>query len=284
MPELPEVETVCRGLSAALKGAKILSARTRSKGLRSPFPERLGDRLRGGTIQSFSRRAKYILMALDGDDTIILHLGMSGRLIVEPDDPRDPDKNLSRHDHLVLHCDKDRRLRFHDPRRFGICDLAANQSLPQHKSLRDLGIEPFDAAFNADFLAKAWKGKSASVKETLMDQRIVVGIGNIYACEALYRAGIDPRRKAGTCGKAQCAKLVEAVRAVLTEAIASGGSSLRDYRHADGGEGWFQHSFAVYGRVGEPCPDCDCEVIKTGGIQRIRQGGRSTFLCSEKQK
>lgn len=284
MPELPEVETVCRGLNAALKGAKILAAQTRSKGLRSPFPAHFAELLTGRKIGGFTRRAKYILMALDDDKTVILHLGMSGRLIVEPDDPQAPDKGLARHDHLVLHCNKGRRLRFHDPRRFGFCDLVKDEDLPQHKSLRELGMEPFDDNFTADFLAKAFKGKVASVKESIMDQRIVVGIGNIYACESLFRAGISPLRKAGSCRKAELASLVTSIRAVLTEAIASGGSSLRDYRNADGGKGLFQHNFAVYGREGQPCPGCTCDFAETSGIQRIRQGGRSTFWCEQKQK
>lgn len=284
MPELPEVETVCSGLNAALKGAKILSAQARSKGLRSPFPAQLTEMLKGRKIKGFTRRAKYILMALDGEKTTILHLGMSGRLIVEPDDPRDPDKGLARHDHLVLRCDKNRRLRFFDPRRFGFCDLVADKDLAWHKSLRALGLEPFDDAFTSDFLGQAFKGKTASVKESLMDQRIVVGIGNIYACEALFRAGISPLRKAGTCAKGELDRLAASVRAVLTEAIASGGSSLRDYRRADGGKGLFQHSFAVYDREGEACPGCDCDPAKSGGIQRIRQGGRSTFWCPRRQR
>jgi len=209
----------------------------------------------------------------------VMHLGMSGRMVLACDDRRPPDK----HDHLVFHFDHGMTLRFNDPRRFGMCDLVASADLLDHRLMRHLGMEPLDDGFTPAALAAKFKGKKNSVKDALMDQRIVVGVGNIYACESLYLAGISPKRKAGTCRKDQLAKLVPAVRKVLRAAIQAGGSSLRDYVQADGELGYFQHHFAVYGRTGEKCPSCDCNRTKTGGIRRIVQGGRSTFYCKSRQ-
>jgi formamidopyrimidine-DNA glycosylase len=277
MPELPEVETVCRGLAAALTGKRIVRFEQNRADLRVALPLNLAARLKGRRIESITRRAKYILIELDKNETLLLHLGMSGRMIVGAK-PEKPDK----HDHLVFTFDNGVCVRFNDPRRFGLCDLVRDEDLPQHKLLRHLGIEPLGKELTAKTLAATLKGKKTSIKDALMDQRLVAGIGNIYACESLFYAGIDPRRRAGSCVK-KTAPLVTAIRKVLKAAIAAGGSSLRDYRQSNGELGYFQHHFAVYDREGKPCPGCTCNIAKTGGIQRTAQGGRSTFYCSVRQ-
>jgi len=279
MPELPEVETVCRGLSKALTHACITEVEQNRGDLRTSLPKNLPARLQGRKIESIRRRAKYILVVLDQNETLLMHLGMSGRLVLS----HDGQKPSAKHDHLVFRLDNGVTLRFNDPRRFGMCDLIKQRDLPQYKLLRSLGIEPLSPALNAKTLAVKFKGKKTSVKDALMDQRIIAGIGNIYACEALFYARISPKRKAGACTKMQIARLVPAIRMVLTAASAAGGSSLRDYVQADGEPGYFQHHFAVYGRAGKLCPGCRCDVKKTGGIRRIAQGGRSSFYCPAKQ-
>jgi formamidopyrimidine-DNA glycosylase len=279
MPELPEVETVCRGLSKALTGARITEFEQHRGDLRTKLPKNLPARLKGRRIEAIQRRAKYILITLDRDETLLIHLGMSGRMVLSHDDKKLPAK----HDHLVFHFDNGVTLRFNDPRRFGMCDLVADKDLPRHKLLRALGLEPLSPALTAKTLAAKFKGKKTSVKDALLDQRLIAGIGNIYACEALFYAGISPKRKAGACRKEQITRLVPAIRKVLKAAIAAGGSSLRDYVQADGELGYFQHHFAVYGRAGKPCPGCRCDAKKTGGIKRFAQGGRSSFYCPVKQ-
>jgi formamidopyrimidine-DNA glycosylase len=280
MPELPEVETVCRGLAKALTGARFAKVAQHRPDLRTHMPKNLAARLEGRRIEAITRRAKYILVTLDNKETLLMHLGMSGRLVLSHDDNKPP----SKHDHLVFHFDNGVTLRFNDPRRFGMCDLVAANDLPKYKLLRHLGIEPLGPELTAKWLTAKFKGKKTSIKGALMDQRIVVGVGNIYACEALFHAGINPKRKAGACTPAQIAKLVPAIRKVLRAAIKAGGSSLRDYVQTDGNLGYFQHHFAVYGRMGKPCPGCRCDVKKTGGIKRIAQGGRSTFYCPTRQR
>jgi len=292
MPELPEVETVCRGLAKALTGKRIARFEARRADLRTALPENLAAKLKGRRILGVKRRAKYILMALDKGETLLLHLGMSGHMVITHHA-----SEMEKHDHLIFHFGDGTRLHFNDPRRFGMCDLVKNKDLPNHKLLRFLGIEPLGSGLTPVKLAAKFKGKKTSIKDALMDQRLIAGIGNIYACEALFHAGISPRRLAGKCSGEQIARLIPAIRKVLNAAIKAGGSSLRDYRQADGELGYFQHHFAVYDREDKPCPGCTCDVDKTslpspkrspgfaqaGGIRRIAQGGRSTFYCKVKQ-
>ncbi|MDD5585474.1 MAG: bifunctional DNA-formamidopyrimidine glycosylase/DNA-(apurinic or apyrimidinic site) lyase [Alphaproteobacteria bacterium] len=281
MPELPEVEIACRGLAKALKGKRIARAEQRRKDMRFPLPRRFAARLEGRRILGIARRAKYILAELDKDEILLIHLGMSGRLVLGKDDGAPP----ARHDHVIFHfADGGKRvLRFNDPRRFGLCDLVPKEELARHKLLRHLGVEPLGPGLTPAWLKEKLRGKKTSIKAALMDQRLIAGLGNIYACEALFYAGISPKRRAGACPGAQIEKLVPAIRKVLRMAIKAGGSSLRDYVQSDGSRGSFQNHFAVYGREGESCPGCACDVKKTGGIRRITQGGRSTFYCPRKQ-
>jgi formamidopyrimidine-DNA glycosylase len=280
MPELPEVETVCRGLAKALIGARITEMQQHRKDLRVALPPDMPRRLAGRRIENIHRRAKYILITLDKNETLLMHLGMSGRMVITHDDRQPPGK----HDHLVFRFDNGVTLRFNDPRRFGLCDLAATDALEQHKLLRHIGIEPLGRDLTPQSLAALLKDKKTSIKAALLDQRLIAGIGNIYACEALFHAGIGPRRKAGSCKAPQTERLAPAIKKVLKAAIAAGGSSLRDYVQADGELGYFQHHFAVYGREGKRCPGCDCDPKRSGGIRRIAQGGRSTFYCPIKQR
>ncbi|TDL81536.1 bifunctional DNA-formamidopyrimidine glycosylase/DNA-(apurinic or apyrimidinic site) lyase [Palleronia sediminis] len=283
MPELPEVETVRRGLAPVMEGRRILSAEIRRPDLRWPFPERMAARLQGARIERLDRRSKYLLAGLDQGETLIVHLGMSGRMSVQGARIgafHHDITPLTAHDHVVLSLEGGARVVFNDPRRFGAMDLAATPELGDHRMLAALGPEPMGNAFHADHLAAALAGRRSSVKAALLDQRIVAGLGNIYVCEALHRARISPRRAAGRIGAARLETLVREIRATLTEAIAAGGSSLRDYRQADGALGYFQHGFRVYGREGAPCvtPGCD------GTVRRIVQSGRSSFYCASCQR
>lgn len=279
MPELPEVETVCRGLKEALVGARIIFAAAHRADLRAPMPTRLGALLKGCRILNVSRRAKYILIALDNGQTLLLHLGMSGRIVLSRIDAA-----LKKHDHISLSLDNGFYARFNDPRRFGFCDLAPTTKIFEHKLLRSLGIEPLSAEFTPQHLAALLKGRKTAIKTALLDQRLVVGIGNIYACEALFAAGINPKRRAGSCKPDEIKKLTASIRKILTAAIKAGGSSLRDYVQVDGVLGSFQNHFSVYDRTGQRCPSCTCDYKRTQGIRRITQGGRSTFYCPTKQK
>ncbi|GHG12939.1 bifunctional DNA-formamidopyrimidine glycosylase/DNA-(apurinic or apyrimidinic site) lyase [Paracoccus aerius] len=276
MPELPEVETVRRGLLPHLEGQRIARAEVRRPDLRWPMPVDLVQVLTGATVTALRRRSKYLLADLDRGGTLLMHLGMSGRMLVQGgslgDFHRDP-AILPRHDHVVLVTDGGSTITFNDARRFGMVDLIREGSA--HPLLDHLGPEPFDEAFTPAYLAGAFAGRRVPVKQALLDQRIVAGLGNIYVSEALHRAGIDPRRAAGRIGAARIAALVGHIRDVLTDAIAAGGSSLRDHRQASGELGYFQHSFRVYDREGAPCPTPGC----AGTIRRIVQGGRSSFFC-----
>ncbi len=276
MPELPEVETVCRGLEAVLLGTRLVKVEVRRPDLRWPLPPDLAKRLTGRRVTSVRRRAKYILIGLDDASVLIAHLGMSGRMLVSTGLPN----RLDPHDHVTLAGEAGQFVRFNDARRFGMLDLTDEAHLDQHKLLIGLGPEPLDAAFDGPSLTLRLKGKACPIKAALLDQRVVAGLGNIYVSEALFRAGISPKRKAGKVGAERARGLVEAIKTVLTEAIAAGGSSLRDHRRPDGELGYFQHSFAVYDREGEPCPGCVCG----GGIKRIVQSGRSTFYCAKRQR
>lgn len=284
MPELPEVETVCIGLAQALIGRGIIGVEVRRKGLRVPFPVDLTQRITGGVVTAIHRRAKYILIALDNGQTIILHLGMSGRLTTEVMCDSQP-LQYGKHDHLIVQFTGSPALllRFNDPRRFGLCEVTSTSNLDQHKLLKPLGIEPLSDEFTAEYLHKILKGKGTSIKLALLDQHIVAGIGNIYACEALFYAGISPLRHAGDCTYIMLERLVTTIRQVLLAAIAAGGSSMRDYVRVDGSAGAFQDQVAVYDQAGKPCPSCTCDLAKTEGIQRVVQGGRSTFWCKIKQ-
>ena len=280
MPELPEVETVCRGLAKAMAGQKITRVETHRANLRIPFPKNLKE-VEGQKVKDIQRRAKYILIHLSGGATLLMHLGMSGRMVIQGNNA---EHVVEKHDHMVLHLSNGTRVVFNDPRRFGMVDLVASDAVAQHKFFQHLGPEPFAKEFNAGYLLEKLKKKIPSVKVAIMDQRLVVGVGNIYAAEALFRAGINPKRKAGSIKKPEAEKLIEAIHFVLKAAIKAGGSSLRDYVQADGELGYFQHHFAVYGRTGKACVGCTCDIEKTGGIQQITQGGRSTFYCPRKQK
>ena len=281
MPELPEVETVRQGLRPHLEGARLVKVTQNRPDLRFPLPQKFAARLTGAVVERLERRAKYLLAALDTGETLVAHLGMTGRFTVGDQQPgrfHNQAGGVEKHTHIVFETDKGRVIAFNDARRFGYMDLIPTATLNQHPWFKGLGPEPLDEDFNAKALAAAIADKKQNIKVTLLDQRIVAGLGNIYVSEALYRAGIDPRRGAGTLKPKEIKALTAAVKAVLTEAVAAGGSTLRDYRSAEGELGYFQHSFRVYGREGEPCPGHGC-----GTIERIVQGGRSTFFCPKCQ-
>ncbi len=282
MPELPEVETVMRGMRAHLEGHKIVRAEMRRADLRWAMPPDLAERLRGARVEGFARRGKYILMRLAGGVTMLLHLGMSGRVNLSRLDPAVPVK-VTLHEHLVIESEEGCRFGLVDPRRFGFVDLMPTSDEAAHRLLADLGPEPLEAAFDAPILAAALHGRRTPLKAALLDQRIVAGLGNIYVCEALFRARLSPERGSATVRLPAIRRLVQAIRAVLTEAIAAGGSSLRDYVQPDGGLGYFQHAWKVYGRAGEACPDCP-GAPRCMGISRIVQSGRSSFFCARLQR
>ena len=269
MPELPEVETTVRGLTPVLLGQRIARVQLRRADLRRPFPSDLGQRLTGATVTGLSRRAKYGLIDTDRGDTLIFHLGMSGRWRVDP-------VELLTHDHLILET-ATRRLALNDARRFGSVDLVPTATLADFPAFKALGPEPLGPDLTVGYLHKALAGRIASIKLMLLDQRIVAGLGNIYVCEALFLAGISPKRQAGKVSRAKLERLVPAIRAVLLAAIEAGGSSLRDYARPDGELGYFSKQFAVYAREGQPCA-CG------GMVARYAEGGRSTFWCPKCQK
>ncbi|GAA3859095.1 bifunctional DNA-formamidopyrimidine glycosylase/DNA-(apurinic or apyrimidinic site) lyase [Celeribacter arenosi] len=283
MPELPEVETVRRGLEPSMSGSRITRAEVNRPDLRWPFPPDMAARLTGARVERLRRRSKYILADLDSGETLLIHLGMSGRMTVSGDPLGQfvhDHPAAEKHDHVVIHLDNGARITFNDPRRFGAMDLIDTAMCDTHPLLAKLGPEPLGNAFNEAHLIAAFAGRRMPVKSALLDQRIVAGLGNIYVCEALFRTGTHPARLAGRIGKPRVAALVPVIRAVLSEAIEAGGSSLRDYRQADGELGYFQHSFAVYGREGEPCSSDGC----TGTIRRLVQSGRSSFFCPSCQR
>lgn len=294
MPELPEVETVRRGLEPVLAGAVITHVDQRRGDLRFPLPADFAARLAGRRVDRLERRAKYILAWLDGDEVLAIHLGMSGRFTIqrpganaqEPGEFLYDTGALPAHDHLIFEISNGASIRYNDVRRFGYMDLVPAAELEAHKLFAGLGPEPLSDAFTAQSLAHACRGKRTSLKAALLDQRVVAGLGNIYVCEALFHAGLSPRRLAASLCSASGAptvrarRLVPAVKQVLEAAIAAGGSTLRDYRSADGALGYFQHSFAVYGRAGLPCARSGCG----GSVSRIVQGGRSTYYCSVCQR
>jgi formamidopyrimidine-DNA glycosylase len=282
MPELPEVETVRGGLAPVLEGQRLARVEARRPDLRFPLPENFVQQLTGARIVSLRRRAKYLLAQLDREDTLVMHLGMSGRFeIARPEGAErpgafhyapDPDP---KHAHIVFETEGGNRVTYYDPRRFGYMALVNTATLELHPWFAGLGPEPLSEAFDAARLAAAFKDRKQGPKTLLLDQRIVAGLGNIYVCEALHRARISPFKPAGRIARPRLAKLVEAVKEVLAEAIAAGGSTLRDYAQADGALGYFQHRFRVYDREGRPCPNAGCD----GVIHRRVQAGRSTFYC-----
>lgn len=279
MPELPEVETVMRGLAARLQGRRLVAASVRRADLRWALPPGLQARLQGAEVTGFRRRAKYILMRLSGGDSVLLHLGMSGRMVIRP---RVANAEIP-HEHLVLETDDGWTVGFVDPRRFGSVDLVPTVDEDAHRLLAGLGPEPLGRGFDARVLGGALHGRRTPIKAALLDQRVVAGLGNIYVCEALYRARLAPDRLAGDVDAPGVGRLVRAIRATLTEAIAAGGSSLRDYVQPSGELGYFQHAWKVYGREGTGCPDCPGPP-RCGGVMRVVQTGRSTFYCPRKQR
>ena len=283
MPELPEVETVRRGLSPVMEGQLILQADVNRPDLRWPLPDRMSARLAGQHVTSLRRRSKYLLADLSSGETLLIHLGMSGRMLISGaqigrfhhEHPA-PQK----HDHVVLHMENGARITFNDARRFGAMDLMATETAETHPLLASLGPEPFGNDFNEPYLLARLKGRNTPIKSALLDQRIIAGLGNIYVCEALFRARISPLRLAGSLKKPAVASLVPIIREVLAEAIEAGGSSLRDFRQTDGELGYFQKHFQAYGREGQPCETPGC----TGTITRTVQSGRSSFWCPACQR
>jgi formamidopyrimidine-DNA glycosylase len=280
MPELPEVETVRQGLADVLEGRRLHRVQAMRPDLRFPLPENFEGRLSGRQVEKLARRGKYLLIHLQERLTLIAHLGMSGRFRIFNTSP----PPLERHDHVVFEAEGGISVRFNDPRRFGFMDLADTDSLAGHKMLKNMGPEPLANDFNGPVLAAALKGRKSPIKAALLDQSVIAGMGNIYVSEALFRAGLSPKRKSGTVQGGRAENLARAIRDVLNEAIAAGGSSLRDHRQPSGELGYFQHSFAVYGCTGQSCPGCTCDPTRTGGIRRITQSGRSTFYCAAKQR
>ncbi|MGH7035034.1 MAG: bifunctional DNA-formamidopyrimidine glycosylase/DNA-(apurinic or apyrimidinic site) lyase [Stellaceae bacterium] len=277
MPELPEVETVMRGLARVLEGKRLIRLELGRPDLRRAIPADLARRIENRRVLRFSRRAKYILAHFEDDGILIAHLGMSGRLVIVPPAAALP---RAKHDHAVFAFEDGTELRFNDARRFGLLDFATESGLAGHPRFLHLGTEPLSNDFNGPALAFLLKDKKTSIKAALLDQRLVAGLGNIYACEALYMACLSPLRLAGTVQRERAERLAAAIRDVLSRAIAAGGSSLRDYVQASGELGYFQHHWAVYGKEGEACPGCDCRAR----IRRIVQGGRSTFYCAKRQR
>jgi formamidopyrimidine-DNA glycosylase len=282
MPELPEVETVRRGLAPVLEGAEITHVQLNRPDLRFPFPERFAERLTGATIRPLGRRAKYLLLPLDTEETLIIHLGMSGRVLVEAGNARKQPGafhheagRLSAHDHVVIALKGRGCLIYNDVRRFGFMQLAPSDALDVDPFLAELGPEPLGNMFHAESLLAAFSGRNVPLKSALLDQRNVAGLGNIYVCEALNRARLSPYRLAKSLKPDEAQRLVGEIHRVLEEAIVAGGSSLRDFRHEDGSLGYFQHAFRVYDRAGKPCPTPGC----AGTIERQVQSGRSTYFC-----
>ena len=293
MPELPEVETVRRGLQPVMEGRRIDSVEARRSGLRFPFPERFAARLAGRRVTSLGRRAKYLMADLDGGEVLVMHLGMTGRFVIEqggratePGEFANAVARLAAHDHVVFDIEGGARVTYNDVRRFGFMTLIPRAEIGTHPLTAGIGVEPLGNELTPERLAALLSGKAAPLKAALLDQRLIAGLGNIYVCEALHRAGLSPRRAAGTLARKdgsptkQAARLVEEIRLVLQEAIAAGGSTLRDFAHADGSLGYFQHRFRVYDREGDPCPNPRC----AGVVGRVVQAGRSTFFCAKCQR
>jgi len=290
MPELPEVETVRRGLAPVMEGVRVMRLVQNRSDLRFPFPERFAERVSGARIERLGRRAKFLVAELSTGEALVMHLGMSGRFTIYAAVGRDDEgpETLDvfvhdtgadpRHDHVVFEMESGARVVFNDPRRFGFMELWPCVAFDDYPRLRTLGPEPLSNAFSAAYLCEALKGKAAPIKAALLDQSIIAGLGNIYVCEALFRAGISPRRLARTIPGVRAERLAPEINAVIAEAIEAGGSTLRDFAGPDGALGYFPHSFRVYGREGEPCQTCQTPV------KRIVQSGRSSFYCGKCQR
>jgi formamidopyrimidine-DNA glycosylase len=281
VPELPEVETVRRGLEAAMVGARLAAVEQRRPDLRFPFPERFAERLTGQRVEALRRRAKYLIADLDGAEVLVMHLGMSGSFRIEQARGPIPGAGAknSLHDHVTFDLSTGARIIYNDPRRFGFMQLIRRPEFAAHPLFNNIGIEPLGDEFDGAALARLFAGKTTSLKAALLDQTLIAGLGNIYVCETLHRAGLSPRRAAASLAcndgtpSARGTRLARVIRAVLNEAVAAGGSSLRDHRKTDGALGYFQHSFRIYGRAGQPCARCG------GLVRRITQAGRATFYC-----
>ena len=283
MPELPEVETVLRGISPILEGNQIDYAQVNRPDLRRPFPNNLAKRLKNRKINFLHRRSKYILIDLSDGETLLMHLGMSGRIMISQKVAGTFHHNKTqsqKHDHFVLHLKDNHQLTFNDPRRFGVIDLLRTETLELSSMLSQIGPEPLSNRFNEAYFVSIMRLKKTNIKSALLDQRIVAGLGNIYVCEALFRAGISPKRQALRISHKKLSSLVPIIKEILVEAISSGGSSLRDFRNASGDLGYFQHSFDVYGREDQDCYNTECD----SKIKRIMQAGRSSFYCSNCQR
>jgi len=294
MPELPEVETVRRGLEPVLVGNVFVHVEQRRSDLRFPLPQRFAERLTGRAVEALDRRAKYLLARLDDGEVLVMHLGMTGRFAIDkanganvaPGRFAHKQTTAAKHEHIVFHLGDGTAIRYQDVRRFGVMDLVPAASLDSHRLFKGLGVEPLEEDFTAEWLAGRLRAKTSTTKSALLDQRLIAGLGNIYACEVLHRARISPAKLAGSLatksGKPtkKTVALVQAIKAVLKSAIKAGGSSLRDYRHTDGRLGRFQHRFKVYGREGKSCMREGCG----GTIRRVVQGGRSTFFCPTCQR
>ncbi len=300
MPELPEVETVCRGLAPAMEGRRFESVTVRRRDLRIPIPPGFEEKLQGRRVDHIGRRAKYIVITCEGGVALLVHLGMSGRMVISAEnspataavpgqfthgpDPealaKERGTGVGTHDHVIFGLEGGIRIVFNDHRRFGLMALGEAGDLDGHPLLREIGVEPLGNEFTGQYLASVLKGRKTPIKAALLNQHLVAGVGNIYACEALFRAGISPRRSSHTIGPKRSEKLAQAVRSVLREAIEAGGSTLRDYAHADGELGYFQHAFSVYDREGQKCVTPGCK----GMVKRIVQSNRSTFFCGFCQK
>lgn len=274
MPELPEVETVVQGLSPIMQEATITDTLKHREDLRIPIPSDLIERTRNTQVTAISRRAKYILIHLNTKDTIIAHLGMSGKMTIHPH----YNNHYQKHDHVVFRLDNGKEIIFTDPRRFGLITLSKSDTIDRHPLIQHLGPEPLEKECNEVYFQSVLQQKKLPIKHAIMDNKIIVGVGNIYACESLFLSGIHPERPANTLSTTEIKHLTQAIKQVLTAAIASGGSTLRDYVRSDGDLGYFQHQFNVYGKEGLPCAKCENEV------QKIRQGGRSTCYCPICQK
>ena len=279
MPELPEVETVCRELEKVAVGRSIEKATVLSTKIRIAVPENLPRKLKGKRIIAVNRRAKYILIHLDNGHILVIHLGMSGRIRIEEKAQR----TTVKHDHLTLSLSDGTSFSFNDPRRFGLIAYLKETEMATHTLFAHLGPEPLEPVFSGKFLDRELAKRKTPVKIAIMDQELVVGVGNIYASEALFEAGILPGTTASKVGPERASRLVKAIRLVLKKAIKAGGSTLKDYRRTNGELGYFQHQFSVYDREGKACGKCTCDPALTGGVQKITQGGRSTFYCPRKQ-
>lgn len=277
MPELPEVETIKNALQKAIGYANIVNVRINDNRFRQIIPDDFANKIINTQIIKYQRIAKYIVISLDNGYSIIWHLGMSGRVKICDTMPE-----MEKHDHVVFETSNGIII-YHDPRRFGLLSYCETDKLPQNKIFQNSGLDPFDEKLNHQLLHEKLKNKKIAIKIALLDQKIINGIGNIYASEALFEARILPTRESSSLSLHECKSLIEAIRDVLQKAIAAGGSTLRDYKKPDGSLGYFQNQHCVYNKTGMPCPNCTCG-LKNGGVQKIVLGGRSTFFCSEKQK